>query len=149
MKKCQIKKGFTLLELLVVMGIIAVLIALGAVSYASAQKKARDAKRLGDLKAIQNAMEQYYSVCTDNPNTYKIAAGDLTGDLTCTTPSTTFITFPTDPLGGNYQCVTNAKTGATCGSSAYTICPPASVNAGQMLETKNCSDQSCCVTNSQ
>ncbi|QQG43927.1 MAG: prepilin-type N-terminal cleavage/methylation domain-containing protein [Candidatus Roizmanbacteria bacterium] len=56
-----LKKGFTLLELLVVIGIIAVLIGVGAVSYSTAQKKARDAKRRSDLKTVQNCMEQYYT----------------------------------------------------------------------------------------
>ena len=57
------RQGFTLLEILVVIGIIAVLAGMGAVSYSTAQKKARDAKRKVDLGAIKNAMEQYYMLC--------------------------------------------------------------------------------------
>ena len=34
---------------------------MGTVSYSTAQKKARDATRRGDMKAIQNALEQYYA----------------------------------------------------------------------------------------
>ena len=55
--------GFTLLEMLVVIGIIAVLVGFGAVSYSTTQKKARDAKRELDIDSIKNAMEQYYSLC--------------------------------------------------------------------------------------
>ena len=55
-------RGFTLLEMLVVISIIGVFLGVGAVSYSTAQKKARDTKRNMDLKAIQNCMEQYYSV---------------------------------------------------------------------------------------
>jgi len=55
--------GFTLLEMLVVIGIIAVLAGMGAVSYSTAQKKARDGKRKMDIGAIKNAMEQYYMLC--------------------------------------------------------------------------------------
>lgn len=55
------KSGFTLLELLVVISIIGILIALGTVSYSTAQKKTRDAKRKADIKSIQNGMEQYFS----------------------------------------------------------------------------------------
>jgi type II secretion system protein G len=54
------KKGFTILELLVVVAIIGLLA--GVVMYAvnDARKKARDAKRLSDIKQIQNALELYY-----------------------------------------------------------------------------------------
>jgi len=54
--------GFTLIELMVVISIAAILIALGTVSYTTAQKKARDSKRRGDMKAVSGAFEQYYSV---------------------------------------------------------------------------------------
>ena len=60
------KKGFSLLELLVVISIIAILVGLSAVSYSTAQKKARDARRRGDMRAVQAAYEQYYADPTNN-----------------------------------------------------------------------------------
>ena len=51
--------GFTLIELLVVITIIGVLTAAGLVYFVQAQKSARDAKRLADVKGIASAMEQY------------------------------------------------------------------------------------------
>src|SRR3990167_5250220 len=57
------KNGFTLMELLVVISIIAILISIGLTSFSTAQKKARDSKRKSDIKEVQNALEQYYSVC--------------------------------------------------------------------------------------
>lgn len=54
--------GFSLVELMVVISIIAILMALGAVSYTTAQQKARDAARRTDMKALQDGFEQYYTV---------------------------------------------------------------------------------------
>lgn len=91
------KKGFTLLEILVVIGIIGILLGLGAVSYSTAQKKARDARRKGDLQAIQKVLEQCYSV---NNYSYPSISGNGTTsvavdcpiagapDLTITDPTT-------------------------------------------------------------
>lgn len=89
--------GFTLLELLVVIGIISILIALGAVSYSTAQKKARDAKRKGDVRAIINAFEQYNASCS---YTYPGSLGtSIVTPGTCTNPNITIMaTVPTDPL---------------------------------------------------
>lgn len=53
--------GFTLVELLVVVTIIAILATIGLTIYTSAQKQARDAKRRGDIDALAKAMEQNYN----------------------------------------------------------------------------------------
>ena len=52
--------GFTLVELLVVIAIIGVLASVVLVSLNSARAKARDARRLTDVKQIQTALELYY-----------------------------------------------------------------------------------------
>ena len=53
------KKGFTLIELLVVIAIIALLASAIVVLVSSARKKARDSRRVNDLKEIQTALEMY------------------------------------------------------------------------------------------
>jgi len=53
------KKGFTLIELLVVIAIIGLLSTLAVVSLNGARAKARDARRVSDVKAIQTAIELY------------------------------------------------------------------------------------------
>src|SRR3989344_1100938 len=89
------KKAFTLLEMLVVIGIISVLVGLGAASYTTAQRKARDARRQSDLKAAQQVMEQCYSV---NSFQYPTISGTGTITATCPAPNA-IITFSlTDPL---------------------------------------------------
>lgn len=53
--------GFTLVELLVVITIIAILSAIGLVSYQVVLKNGRDATRQANLKTIQSALEQYFA----------------------------------------------------------------------------------------
>ena len=65
------KKGFTLLELLVVIAIIGLLSTMAVVSLNSGREKARDAKRIAGVKAVQTAMEFIY----DSQNDYQITAG--------------------------------------------------------------------------
>lgn len=55
------KNAFTLLELLVVIGIIGILVALATVSYTATQSAGRDSRRKQDIVSMQNALEQYYS----------------------------------------------------------------------------------------
>jgi prepilin-type N-terminal cleavage/methylation domain-containing protein len=56
-----IKKAFSLIELLVVVALIGILTAIAVASYSTMQKKARDNRKIADMKAIQNAMEQSYA----------------------------------------------------------------------------------------
>ncbi len=53
------KKGYTLLEILVVMGIIGILIAVSSSAFLSARLTARDARRKTDLEQIRGALETY------------------------------------------------------------------------------------------
>jgi len=55
----NIQKGFTLVELLVVVAIIGLLAGIAIVSVNSVRIKARDARRIADIKQIQNALELY------------------------------------------------------------------------------------------
>ena len=55
------KKGFTLVELLVVMAIIGILASVGVASYSQSRAAARDAKRISDISKLQIAIEQYYN----------------------------------------------------------------------------------------
>lgn len=96
--------GFTLLELLVVISIIGILVAMGAVAFTTAQKRGRDSKRRGDIQAIQKAFEQYYA---DNglyaTTCSTMASGYLPGGL------------PTDPQGSQSYTI-------NCDSDQYCTC---------------------------
>lgn len=55
------KKGFTLIELMVVISIIAILSAVGIVAFSKAQLAGRDARRKNDLRSIAQALSLFYS----------------------------------------------------------------------------------------
>lgn len=112
-------RGFTLVELLVVVTIIAVLSAIGLTVYSSAQKSGRIAKRVSDLSAIRTALESYYAQNKFYPATFTGAtvvwrsecpilgivtavASDLVVKDTITTTNPTLVpsymvAFPADP----------------------------------------------------
>ncbi len=104
------QRGFTLLELLVVIGIIGILVGIGTISYQSAQEKSRDSRRRGDLKAISNALEQYYAENT----------GSYPQDIACTG----YVDYlsgpePTDPVTGDTylddgDCVVDGSSYCVC-----------------------------------
>jgi prepilin-type N-terminal cleavage/methylation domain-containing protein len=108
------KGGFTLIEMLVVIAIIAILTGIIITGLVGSRAKARDAKRASDLSQIALAIEQYFDRCDQYPA--NITASDLTTINTgCpTSPSqvslANFISkIPTDPSSvASYGYVTNS-----------------------------------------
>jgi general secretion pathway protein G len=62
-------KGFTLIELLVVIAIIGLLSTMTVYAINVARMKARDARRLADMRQLQKAVELYYDEYGSYPST--------------------------------------------------------------------------------
>lgn len=73
------KKGFTLIEMIVVILLLAVLSTLVTFAYLSSLKRGRDSKRKSDIKNISTALELYSS----DMNHYPIVSGFGLGDVLC------------------------------------------------------------------
>lgn len=96
------KKAFSLIELMVVIGIIAVLSAVIMSNYSQAKAKSRDSKRISDIAKIQLALAQFYDRCNAYPKTIDLNYADPQA-YTCPTNTDVslknFITvMPNDPL---------------------------------------------------
>ncbi|MFC1711956.1 type IV pilin protein, partial [Patescibacteria group bacterium] len=63
----NLKKGFSFIEILVVVTIIGVIAAIGTVTYTSAQKKSRDGRRKKDLQSLRFAIEEYRAFNLEYP----------------------------------------------------------------------------------
>ena len=98
------KKGFTLVELLIVIAIIALLATLAIISFTTAQRKSRDAKRKEDISQIQKALEIYYFENGEYPPSGGAAtpsanwsnSSDTSWD-TLQTSLDSYISLPVDP----------------------------------------------------
>jgi prepilin-type N-terminal cleavage/methylation domain-containing protein len=145
----KLKKGFTLVELLVVIAIIGMLSTIAVVSLGSARAKARDAKRIADMRQQGAALEQYYSDNSKYPSQSLITLGGTGGKTLCgstgysdtctgtsymglipaypTPPSTSNTCSGTDPVAqasmvANNYCYWGEKVGATGNTGTdYTI----------------------------
>jgi prepilin-type N-terminal cleavage/methylation domain-containing protein len=91
------KKGFSIIEILIVITIIAILIGILLPNLNEARLKARDAKRKADIRSIAQALESYKNnqslpVYPDSSSAFPAPGQPWTSG------GVTYMTMPTDPL---------------------------------------------------
>jgi general secretion pathway protein G len=98
------KRGFTIIELLIVIAVIAILVGIALPRFKGMQDEGRIAQAKGELRTLQSAVESYY---IHQNNTYPTALSLLTGSTI--TPNLLGETLPADPFDGasNYGYATN------------------------------------------
>ena len=112
------KKGFTLIELLVVVAIIGLLSSIISVAVNSSRTKARDARRVSDMKQIQSGLNLYFNTGSGYPEktVYDAAAAAGTNVACSGTPT---LTPPKDPGIYTYTYTATGSSSTGCGGTVY------------------------------
>ena len=112
--KIVTKKGFTIVELLVVIVVIGILVTIMVISYNGIQQRSRDSKRASDITQLKIAIEKLHS----DKSMYPASCGDYTGcwiSSLAVELSPYLQTVPHDPKNaigsaGDYQYVRGSVT---------------------------------------
>lgn len=111
------RKGFTLIELMIVITVIAILVTIAIVSFTRVQQQARDTKRKAEIRTISQALHAYNA----DHGQYPVAATcTLLAAVTTPASFTDYLqTMPTAPVGATaaqstYLCAVNATQYSLC-----------------------------------
>jgi len=132
-------RGFTLIELLVVIAIIGILATIAVVALQNARAKARDARRVADVKQMQTALELFFNDKQRYPTADEFGVGSIFS--TSTLGTTTYMAMiPTPPTPADGPCSsTNAYTyGASADGNSYTISYCLGGQVSQLVPGKHC-----------
>jgi general secretion pathway protein G len=91
-------KGFTLIELMVAISVVAVLSTIGLMVYTNSQKLARDTRRKDDLRQIKNALVLYYNDVKQYPTATDMLTSNGGGTWIPVLTTNYIDRLPRDPL---------------------------------------------------
>lgn len=116
------QRGFTLIELLVVIAIIGLLASVVLLALNSARSKARDARRVSDVRQIMSALELYLNDCNSYPvEASPVTLGDANHDVLRHGGLTTCGDNTGEDVGGNPD---NGGFAAVAGGTSYIVVVP-------------------------
>lgn len=102
MKKTFSQKGFTLVEMLIVVAIIAILASVFLVGLRGFRGSAYDSRRLSDLQKVQSYLELYYNKLRTYPTEATTWDGTDSLEAELGAAGIGVTALPTDPGGLNY-----------------------------------------------
>lgn len=94
------RRGFTMVELMIVMALMAILAIIAVPSFTGTMKKSRDSRRKGDLSQIVKALETYYNDTGTYPSSTGGKINNLAWGSSWTVGSVVYMSkLPKDPYG--------------------------------------------------
>ncbi len=119
--RSSLQKGFTLIEIMVVIAIVGVLTTIVAGNFTTTQLKARDTQRKNDISQLQRALEAYVN---DHGSYPPSAAGEISGypwgsEFSDSNGNVYMIKLPDDPKSPTIQFL--YETNVTGGNTKYHI----------------------------
>lgn len=95
-------RGFTIVELLIVIVVIGILAAITIVAYNGLQQRARDSERTTEVRAVQKAIEMYYIDEGKYPSAGTDNAGYNLSSIKSLLVPKYLNDLPTDPIASTY-----------------------------------------------
>lgn len=127
MRSFKLQKGFTIVELLIVIVVIGILATLVIVTFTGIQQKARNTKRNTDINAIQSHLEAFYAqngnyptLAHMNDSTWRSTNVKGLDPAALKDPKGSASTLVASPAANSYAYAVTDDAGASCAADEST-----------------------------